>query len=251
MDELRTIAVDGETFAVRFRGWHVDLDVVEPAGRLAPWRLGLHAEALAACSGPDELDAAAFADAVLGACWSGEAPGPRPLALWWASGAEVDVHDGVDVGLAQIRLRPWTFAARIHALWEAGALDERPRLDVARWLLARVASNIASVEPAVAIASLPAAPVLAAIDALDAPPDGLALSTLPAPLRATIQRVCRALGWTPSQVLAAPAAEIDRVLELFDEPAPALTSRPAPLQGLAARPDAIVFQFEPDEEEQE
>lgn len=251
MPEVRTIAVDGEVFPVQFTGWHRPLDVYNPPGRLWPWTLGAHAAALAGCTGAEGADAGRFVDAVLSACWEGEGPGPRALALWWAVGAEAEpAVDCVEFGEVQVSLRPWSFAARLEALRQAGALEPAPRLELGRWLMARVRGHVCAVSPeGLELESLPCAPVLAALEALERPADGVDLDALPAPLRLRIRWVCEALGWTPAQVLAAPAVEVDRVLGLLAAGSPA--AAPAPLrmeEGLASKPGAVVFRFEPDEE---
>ncbi|HND34085.1 MAG TPA: hypothetical protein PLA94_28990, partial [Myxococcota bacterium] len=121
MEVARTITIDGVGFPVEFRGWHADLEVAEPPGRLRPWRLAAHAAALAACSDGEGLNAAQFADRVLESCWIGTGPGPRALALWWAAGAEPVEEDELEFGDVRVSLRRWSFGDRIRALEQAGA----------------------------------------------------------------------------------------------------------------------------------
>ena len=253
MEDVQTIGVDGQTFTARFYGWHVALDVITPAGKLAPWRLGDHAHALRARR---HLDGDTFADTVLARCWTGEGPGSRALALWWALGGQAPEgragQSGEELeillGEERVRLRPWSLAARIHALRVSGALDDPPQLDLGAWLIARVAGHV--VDGAAPVETYPAAPLLAALRALEEPADGIDLATLPPRLQELIARACRALGWTPARVLETSSVEIDRLMSLLDRDTPALakTPAPAPVQGLAAKPGAVVFQFEPDEE---
>lgn len=251
------LTIDAQTFEVNFQGWHKPLEVSSPAGQLAPWSIGAHSRALSLCQRGDALDVAAFCREVLGQCWSGAEAGPEALALWWATGAEpalIGVSDGVmtgkmdetldgalSFGSVTARFAPWSFAGRLKALEEAGAFAESPQLDAGRWCLARVEACLTHVEPdGYPVQALPAAPVLSTLERVNQPEDGVELSRLPAPVRATLRRVCRALGWTPAQALAAPAHEIDRLLILLDDaPEP---SRPVP-QGIAAMPDAMVIHF--------
>jgi hypothetical protein len=77
----------------------------------------------------------------------------------------------------------------------------------------------------------------------------MAFPTRPKPTRITL-RLCRALGWTPTQVWATPAVEVDRLLRLLDRTASQrIDARRRPVSrapSLADHPDATVIRIEDD-----
>lgn len=239
MGEVLHIAVDGARFAARFGGWHVPLVVEDPPGTLAPWTLSAHLAALARCVNPVlGLDAERLADEVLAACWSG-APDPalRPLALWWAAGAAPDVGAELRLGAQRVRLRPWSHGARLAALEAAGAARQPPELDLGVYLEAQVRASVEVLgPPGVDPSELPAGLVLAAVLAVNRP------RPLPALWGARELELCAALGMSPRQLLALPAAELDEALLLLGRPRKAPSPPPAPV-GLAAHPDTTTIWF--------
>jgi len=259
-------ALDGVVFAGRFDGFGRPLEVVAPDGAMAvlqPWTYAAHLAALRDCvvAEPEGLvlDRARFAAHVLAA--SGLAPAAqgwlRPLALWWAAGGEEDAlatADGpVDLGPARAQLRPWTEGERLSALGAAlvrgGAAGDY--LDAVGYLDAMVRRSLVALDPPLALAALDSratARLLAATIALnihDPAADPLLSGALPAAAVEATLGLCRALGWTPAQVLAAPAAEVQRLLALVGMPAPAAAPLPR-ATGLATLPDAVVFTFAED-----
>lgn len=266
------VEVDGNRFSFRAGGPGEGFFVHTQAGesvRLSPWGFDDHLAALDRHVHVDErglrFDQEGFSREVLGR--SG-VPAPLfdelgPLSLWWAAGgaAERRAGDGwMEVGSVHVRLRPWTWAERNEAV--RASTTRRPdgaqEFSLEKYLRAMVAASIAAVDPPGAdIRAVPGA-AAALIDAVvainvagDRPEDrilggggeaGLALS-------ATTLRLCKALGWTPSQVWSAPAAEIDRLLAMLDavevrEVRAAPAPRPAPRSGLAGHPDATVILVE-------
>jgi hypothetical protein len=171
------------------------------------------------------------------------------------SGASASADHGlVDLGSTRAWLRPWTEGERLVALGATmvrGGADG-DWLDGVGYLDAMVRRSLVALEaPAVLerLDSLAVARLLAAVTALNiAEPgrDPLLSGLLPEAAEATLD-LCRALGWTPTQVLDAPAAEVQRLMVLLRRTAPRAT-RPAQVRpsGLAAYPDATVFTFAED-----
>lgn len=230
------------------------------------------------------LDRAAFAGHVLR--HSGLTTAGRdwllPVALWWAAGGgdtpddtpDAGVandflsdrvihrsgdsmsagHAPVDLGSTRARLRPWTEGERLAALdatIRGGAAGDW--LDGVGYLDAMVRCSLVALEPPAvleALDSLAVARLLGAVTALnilDPGRDPLLSGLLPEAVMEGTLELCRALGWTPAQVLGAPAAEVQRLMALLRRTA-ARSTRPAPIRpaGLAAHPDATVFTFAED-----
>jgi hypothetical protein len=264
------VEVDGRRFAVRLGGPGEPVDVEASTGeraRLFPWRLDDHLDALDrhvdAGSGAVRFDHEGFARDVLSR--SGVPPALAselaPLALWWALGGEEsprgEVKEGWnDVGQARAYLRRWTFAERERAL--GASVTARPdgarELRLARYLRAMLDASVVALDPpgrevlegAGAVALLDA---VAALNAAGEREEDRAIregGEGGRALAAATLRICRALGWTPSQVWAAPAAEVDRLLALLDAAEPPAGSR-APVSrrsSLADHPDAVVIRLE-------
>lgn len=267
MDSVaRAIAIDGTEYRVRFRGFENPLDAVASGGRearLEPWTLGVHLDALRSCLAPNveglALDRSAFIEAVLAR--SGVplelAPCFGPLALWWAAGGD-PVPDAepvteLDLGTCRARLRAWSHGERMQAL--AAALSEQDGLavDVVSYLQAMLRACVVKLEPAMDVSDLDSAAAARLVRALtslntstpedtDAVLAGLEDNGQMA--RATL-RLCRALGWTPSQVSAAPAVEVDRLLALLDRSEGRRGHREhARPRRIAEMPDAVVIRIE-------
>lgn len=274
MAGAQVITVDGAAFKARFAGFGAPLAVTLPGGgeaELLPWTLRDHLGALRHCleGGPEglALDAEGLAGAVLAKSGlTGEAAAALgPLALWWAAGggqARAAEGEGpwTDLGTARAQLRAWTEGERQAALRAHLAVDPdgAPALDAVGYLEAMLDASLVAIEPGPDAGDCDAAAgaaLLAAVTALNtpgAPAEGGAPLPVDRALASSTLRICRALGWTPSQVWAAPAAEVARIAALLDlvEPeAPAAASAIAsePLPGhsaLALQPDAIVIQIE-------
>ncbi len=255
---------------------------------LQPWRYGQHIAALRQCvqadAGQIALDADAFADCVLADSKIDPAlfPQLRRHALWWAAGgvegAEGDGADyeaaddegraGMDnagwqaLGGCRARLQPWRERERMAALLAClnAPDDASQRFDVAGYLDCMVRQSVLQLEPPLALETLDSRAtrrLLAAVVACNVAEPVLdpQLATREAALR--VLRICQGLGWTPSQVWAAPAAEIDRLLVLLDQVNQANPANPANQPGakpaqaarpsMADRPDAIVIMIDQEE----
>ena len=240
MDER--LLIGDQRWSVDFAGWDQPLWVRgEAEGLLRPWTVADHLAALSVCAlggadGPT-LDLGRFAQIVLDRCWSGAASGALDeLALWWAAApgaGEIDPAGWVSLGASRARLRRWSWLERGRAL-EATVRDEG--LDAAALLAAEVESCVVETSDGLSPMALPAGPVLQALVHLNAPP------ALPPGLGRTTLRAAKALGWSPRQVLEAPAADMDLLLLLLDE-APSTPAAPPIPSGLAAHPDSVTIVF--------
>ena len=243
-----SVTVGDSVFEVIFAGFGADLLVLLPDGEpltWRPWTLVEHLRALGLClttaaDGPG-VDGDRYAALVLDALG---APTERwaalaPLALWWAAtpGASV-VGEGLPT-------RPWTFAERAQALQAAseahdgGGLDLK--LDLYLYEMLRASAQHEGWD------RLPAAAghrLLAEVVRLNHPDLEEERAAEPPALTQALIKVCRALGLTPSQVRALPAAEVDRVLDLLALEAvthPDARSRRPRRPKLADHPDAVVI----------
>lgn len=269
------IEVDGRHFAVHLGGPDASMAVDTSTGecvRLRRWRFDEHLRALDRHSGADgrglRFDHDGFARDLLR---DSGVPEPlhaelAPLALWWATGGAQEPASGSEpdgwlrVGALRVRLRPWSLSERSRAMGES--LGSGPggsrELSLERYLRAMLAASVVALEPAgVELSMLDGATtavLLDAVVALNTAGEGeedQRMRSADAEGRVLAQvtlRLCRALGWTPSQVWAAPAAEIDRLLamlELVEGPSQVQAMAPVPrVPGLADHPDAVVIQVE-------
>ena len=274
--------------AIRFAGFDRPLEVALPGGGVIRWPARTYADHLAglraglALQGARiELDLnrylAAMPDhALLSAI---EQTALRPLALWWAGGGRsADVADAAigapdedghfDLEGRHFRLRPWSARARLAAM--LACLRERDEgapggdFDAVGYLDAMLRGTLLRDTAVAASAPLEALPTRWALPLIDAAVGLNVLRPETEPLPGTgpqaqaaaaqTLRLCRALGWTPTQVWAAPAIEIDRLLALLDrvEPAPVPApparpprpaARPAPRR-LADHPDAVLIRID-------
>jgi hypothetical protein len=259
------IDIDGLVYATDFRGFHTVMNARSANGeaaRLQPWPLSAHLAALDECVVATArglaLDAGKFSRRLL--AHSGVAEDVRssfaPLALWWASGGETSpaaLGSGwYDCGGLRLRLRPWTGGERFQAMSRCRKDDgDGERFDLGAYLRAMLAASVAAVEPARSLDELDSGATRCLLDAVMAlnvvSPEALAdaIPDTPEADRITL-RLCRALGWTPSQVWATPAAEVDRLLRLLDRTAAAGRTTPARAPRLADHPDATVIRIEDD-----
>lgn len=191
-----------------------------------------------------------------------------PLALWWSAGAareadpsELPMRDGwVSLGGGvRARVRGWSWRERLTALRECMTEEGL------HWSVDPLAIVERLVDTGVVELEGPEELAVSRLDALEV---GLVHRllvvltrlSLPRPpaereplladprLAGAILALCRALRWTPSQVLEAPASEIDDLRALLGhEPAqPRVTAaaeRPVRRGGLHAHPDAVVLVF--------
>lgn len=243
--------------------------------RVRAWTLADHldalAEALALDRGPAlDLDPERFTAAVLRRAAGVEVlaiagdVGAREAALWWALGGDEDDPSSAGPPPAGSRadqrlalregtatLRRWSWGERRRAL--AAALDQRARrVDPVGLLRGMLRASVVAIDGDPSperVARVRGRDIHRLIDAVvdlntspsepdeDAPElAGLAAATL---------RICRALGWTPAQVDAAPATEVTAILRLLDAgERPGAAPRPAPRGGLARFPDAVIIEID-------
>ena len=259
------IDIDGLVYATEFLGFDKAMNARSTAGaevELQPWPLSVHLDALDECVVPTArgltLDTRALSRRVLEYSGvSGNAQtGFAPLALWWASGGETSpaaLGGGwYDCGGVRLHLRPWTSGERFRAVARCRRADgDGERFDLGAYLRAMLETSVLTVEPARALDELDSGATRSLLEAVIAlnvvSPETLAdsIPDTPEADRITL-RLCRALGWTPSQVWATPAAEVDRLLRLLDRTAAAERTTPARAVRLADHPDATVIRIEDD-----
>ena len=259
------IDIDGLVYATDFQGFHKAMNARSAAGtkvRLQPWPLSGHLGALDECVVPTArgltLDTNAFSRRVLAR--SGVAEDAQtsfsPLALWWASGGETSptaLGGGwYDCGGVRVHLRPWTSGERFEAISSCRRADaDGERFDLGAYLRAMLDTSVVTVEPARALEELDSGATRSLLDAVIAlnvvSPEALAdsIPDTPEADRITL-RLCRALGWTPTQVWATPAVEVDRLLRLLDRTAASESAAPTRVARLADHPDATVIRIEDD-----
>jgi hypothetical protein len=261
----RVIDIDGQHYTTDFQRFDKAMNARSAAGaevEFQPWPLSAHLMALDACVVPTAhglaLESSEFSRRVL--AHSGVAdetqPGFAPLALWWASGGETKptlLGGGwYECGGIRFNLRQWTGGERFLALSCCRMADgDGERFDMGSYLRALLEAVVVSIEPARALDELDSGATRSLLEAVialnvvsteafaDAIPDA------PEANRITL-RLCRALGWTPTQIWATPAVEMDRLLRLLDRLAASETAVPNRVARLADRPDAIVIRIEDD-----
>ncbi|MCG8422765.1 MAG: hypothetical protein MJE77_33030 [Proteobacteria bacterium] len=299
--EREPITIDSAAFEAGFRGFDRPLPVSSRDGTevaLQPWRFGDHFDALRSSlipgQGTLELDQSAFARQVL---YRSEVPMHlhdelAPLALWWAAGGHgsqfspqgegerdfdrrgvASTDSWQTIGAVAVRLRRWTEGERQAALARHGETrGDVPWLDIAGYVEAMVRASVVAIAPERELDELDSGVtpglidrVVAAnvIDPATEPMTSWAASVHNA--AAKTLTLCRVLGWTPTQVWATPAAEIDRLLAIIDlvESPPNSPDRAAlattphahaprphrsamPASRLAAYSDAVIVDIEDD-----
>ncbi|HCZ16966.1 MAG: hypothetical protein V5B32_15830 [Candidatus Accumulibacter sp. UW26] len=259
------IDIDGLVYATDFQGFDKAMNARSAAGAevdLRPWPLREHLAALDECVVPTAhgltLDTRELSRRVLAHSGVAEDAQTRfaPLALWWASGGETSpaaLGGGwYDCGGVRLHLRPWTSGERFRAMSRcrrAGADGER--FDLGAYLRAMLETSVVTVEPARALDELDSGATRSLLEAVVAlnvvSPEELAdgIPDTPEADRITL-RLCRALGWTPTQVWATPAVEMDRLLRLLDRTAASESAAPTRVARLADHPDATVIRIEDD-----
>jgi hypothetical protein len=267
-DHETIIHIDGFSYHTDFTGFHTPMTAHidnQASVSFQPWRLANHLRALGLCMVVSKdglsLNHLALSQLVL---QFNQIPEPlhaiyAPLALWWASGANtlpvLVSNDYYQLGSVHAKLRAWSCAERLSAL--ANSKQESAQgthFDLVAYLNAMLVACVVSIENNLTLDELDSAAssaLLTAITALNirgtkASDDYLLASKTAV---ATTLRLCRALGWTPTQIMATPAAEIDLILALLDSGVETTTppvSNTLPSRSLAAYPDAIVIQVEDD-----
>lgn len=260
-----SIEIDGRAYATDFQGFDTPMNAYALAGaqvRLQPWRLSVHLSALAECVIPTRqgvaLNARAFSRKVLDNPLLPESLHEifAPLALWWASGGEA-TPEALDggwnlCGSVRVLLRPWSSGERFSALSRC-RLDagDGTRFNLSAYLVAMLEASVVAMEPSRPLQSLDSSAtcallkVVIALNAPDFQESRSVFPDLPEADRLTL-RLCKVLGWTPSQVWATPAPEMDRLLAMLDRIDSAESRRPALGSGLAQHPDAVVIRIEDD-----
>lgn len=261
------IHIDGFTYHTNFTDFHLAMNARvanQPPISFQPWQLANHLRALGAClvitANGIDLNHLAFSRYVL---TLNQIPDNlhayyAPLALWWSSGGNTTpvllALDCYQLGAnTQARLKPWSCAQRLAALAECRKDSEQgTHFDLSAYLNAMLQASVVAIDTGQTLDELDSAAssaLLSAVIALNirdasANNDYLLNSK---EVAALTLRLCRALGWTPSQVMATPAVEIDLILALLDKVEfnkPVSHAKPA--STLAAYPDAIVIQVEDD-----
>ncbi len=270
--ESSVVEVDGIEYAVRFNGFHEPMYTWATDGtdvHLRPWTCGEHLRLLGRHVLPGSqggaLDSRGYARDMLEALDVPEhlADEMSPLALWWAAADgeqarhQVGAHGWLELESVRVRLAPWTHGARLGAMAHSISAESDGTLyfNVETYLKAMLKASVVEVDPAKCeILELDSDSAAALIDAVVGfnVPDSSIENQIAEAFQAGIQqmaantlRLCRALGWTPSQVWATPAPEVDTLLSLLDIVAgktPQAQSQPQ-FQGLAAHPDAVVIQI--------
>jgi len=201
------------------------------------------------------LSESGFADAVLADLPREERAGLEPMALWWGAGGPppelVREGDWVWIGRRWMGLRSWSWRERCDALNASVSQDGGgQQFDFVGYLDTMVRACIVDSEPTdlvlEEIDAAETAALLAAVRGLNEPDQTLANGTVSGDLARKTLQLCKALGWTPSQVWAAPAAEIDALLGLLEiEERPAPVAKTASVRGsrLARHADAVVIQI--------
>jgi hypothetical protein len=244
-----SVTVGDSVFEVIFAGFGADLLVLSPKDEepltWRPWTLIEHLRALGLCltatADGAAVDGERYAALVLDALG---APTERwaalaPLALWWAAtpGASV-IGEGLPI-------RPWTFAERADAIQTASEAHDGGGLDLKLDLyLHQMLRASAQHEGWERLSAAAGHRLLAEVVRLNHPDLAEERAAEPPALTQALLKVCRALGLTPSQVRALPAAEVDRVLDLLAHDAeahPVTAPRRARRPKLADHPDAVVI----------
>lgn len=259
------IDIDGLVYATDFQGFDKPMNARSAAGtevQLQPWPLSAHLDALDGCVVATAqglaLDKREFSRRVL--VDSGVAEDPQatfaPLALWWASGGETSpaaLGGGwYDCDGVRLQLRPWTSGERFQALSRCRRTDESgERFALGAYLRAMLAASVVTIDPPWPLDELDSGAthsLLEAVIALNVVSPEASADTIPETPEADriTLRLCRALGWTPTQVWATPAVEVDRLLRLLDRIAASETTAPGRVARLAEHPDAVVIRIEDD-----
>ena len=261
------IEIDGVTFSVHFQGFDVPLQVHTSSAadvEFQPWYFPDYLSALGNCVSPTadglKLDHVHLAREVLLHNDIDEALHHEfaPLALWWAVGGERTPADiateELKSGGYAFRLRSWTAKERMEALSQClqGQQSEVLEFDFIAYVTLMINASVVQIKPSIKIETLNAAissDLLAAITALNVA-DSLAQEVaawgskpgLKQMFDSTL-RLCKVLGWGPSQVWALPAADVDRLhamLQYLD------AADKKPLSRFASDPNAVVINIEDD-----
>ncbi|WP_148717127.1 hypothetical protein [Chitinolyticbacter meiyuanensis] len=266
------VEVAGSAWSLQHQGGASALAITSSEGEcytLQPWTYAAHLAALRSCVTVSlqgaTLDHAGFAEAVLA---GSDVPVARQqelaaIALWWASGADEPAVNPAEAGWLDLdgtaaRLQPWSEGERGQALAECliDSDEDGAWFDAVGYLDRMTRATVQELAPPQAIDTLHAAATRRLFDAtvalnVVAEEDRALLAAGPVARETALRtlRACRALGWTPSQVWAAPAVEIERLLQLMavverPEPAPRASASRKPR--LADHPDAFVIQIEDD-----
>ena len=143
-----------------------------------------------------------------------------PVCLWWAAGAPESPHQ---VDVAGLRCRPWSHGQRLQALHHARDHEHFYPVVYIQAMLTMCVEQVPASWPSQA--QWHAGQFNAALDQVTAcnGKHGFQqdLAALDETQRSQLITLCRTMGWTPRQVLAMPAVEVDELLELLGTaPAP-------------------------------
>ena len=266
------VVIDGHRFEVALGegGQPLRARVDDGELELPAWTWDDHVDALRhhldVIDGRLVLDEAGYARRVLARAGTPQEQDARltPLALWWAAGAGRVVasrpapNEWIDLGGgARAKIRVWSFRERMTVLRQCLEYrDDEPFIDPLVLVERLLRDGVLALEcPAGQgindLGRLDAGAVQGLLSALTeySMPGASAVDDAllddPA-LASQVLRVCKAMGWTPSQVLEAPAGEVDAIVALLGPAdAPVAKPRRAPLRSsrLHDQPDAMVLVF--------
>ncbi|MEM7158024.1 MAG: hypothetical protein AAF799_34605 [Myxococcota bacterium] len=269
---MNDVEIDGRPYAVALGegGQPLRARVDDGEFEFPAWTWGDHRDALRrhldVVDGQLVLDEAGYARRVLARAEVADEHHARlvPLALWWAAGAGSVVsprpvpNEWLDLGRGvRAKVRAWSFRERMVVLRECLEYRaEEPFIDPLVLVERLLSDGVLALEDdgeeriddldgldAVVVHALLAALTEYSMPGANAVDDALLDDPV---LASQVLRVCRAMGWTPSRVLEAPAGEIDALVALLGpQEAPARTLRRAPARSrrLHDQPDAMVLVF--------
>ena len=260
------INIDSLSYHTNFTGFQNTMNAYvanQPVVSFQPWQLGAHLLALSNCliisANGLGLNHQAFSYQIL---LHNNIPESvhavyAPLALWWASGGNtvpiIISADYYQLGNIRAKLRPWSCAERLLALAHCKKESKQGTdFELAAYLSMMINVCVVTIDNDLKLDEVDSASSCALLSAVIAlnirsanPVDESLLNSKEA---AQLNlRLCRALGWTPSQIMATPAAEIDLIVALLDklEGGKPTKSRMSASK-LTAYPDAVVIQIEDD-----
>ena len=266
------INIDGVAFTVHFRGFDVPLSVQTSAGaaiELLPMHFSDYLSVLGQCmyphSGEIKLNSGRLAREFLlhSNIHDDLHRELSPVALWWAIGGENQpleiTDDAVNLGKHKCQLRSWTAKERMQAL--AKCLTEPVSngngmdFDFIQYVELMIRASVVNIRPSIEINAVDAASTLKLLEAVtrlnvaESIADEIAtwgsIPGLQQMLHSTL-RLCKVLGWGPSQVWSLPAAEIDRLLAMVELMNTTQAKPASHSSRFISDPDAVVINIEDD-----
>ena len=270
-DPVSEIKIDDATFNIHFQGFDVSLQVNTSSGtavEFLPWYFSDYLSVLGRCVYPDregvKLDGGRLVKEVFlhNKIQDDFHQELYPVALWWAVGGEHQVSEikdsAVTLGEYEFQLRGWSAKERMDAL--ARCLSEKTtdglEFDFVQYIELMIRSSVVKIKPSIAIETLDAAITSELLESVTMLNVAGSLSEeiatwgsipgLQQLLHSTL-RLCKELGWGPSQIWSLPAAEIDRLIAMLDLLDTKQTKPVTHSSRFSSDPDAIVINIENDE----